>query len=95
MLVCSLFEGSVGAYTLWTPRQNLAGSRGQDEPEQEWHGLRAAKASGLDLFVLVKQFLFTRLSAWTESLIVVQMTGKQCTLSTCMIGGCLVRTETS
>lgn len=70
-LVCSLFEGSVGAYTLWTPRQNLAGSRGQDEPEQQWHGLRAAKASGVkNALIPVKQSLsFHKLSLWIESLI--------------------------
>ncbi len=42
----SHFEGSVALHSLWNPVQNLAGSRGQDEPEQQWHGLRASKASG-------------------------------------------------
>lgn len=44
---CSKFKGAVALHTTWTPRQNLAGSSGQDEPAQQWHGLRAAKASGM------------------------------------------------
>ncbi len=39
-------------HSLWSPVPNLAGSRGQDEPGQQWHGLRASKASGW-LYVVV------------------------------------------